>query len=216
MNPQLQSLQKWFNANKSLMQGVSAPIMVVTILAMMVLPMPPWLLDTFFTINIAVALMVMMVAAYMTRPLDFAAFPSVLLLTTLMRLSLNVASTRVVLLEGHTGAGAAGAVIEAFGHFLIGGNFAVGLIVFAILVVINFVVVTKGSERIAEVSARFTLDAMPGKQMAVDADLNAGLINEKEAKRRRAEVGEEADFFGSMDGASKFVRGDAIAGILIF
>jgi flagellar biosynthesis protein FlhA len=215
MNPQLQSLQKWFNANKSLMQGVSAPIMVVTILAMMVLPMPPWLLDTFFTINIAVALMVMMVAAYMTRPLDFAAFPSVLLLTTLMRLSLNVASTRVVLLEGHTGAGAAGAVIEAFGHFLIGGNFAVGLIVFAILVVINFVVVTKGSERIAEVSARFTLDAMPGKQMAVDADLNAGLINEKEAKRRRAEVGEEADFFGSMDGASKFVRGDAIAGILI-
>ncbi|MCX7275837.1 MAG: flagellar biosynthesis protein FlhA [Burkholderiales bacterium] len=215
MNPQLQSLQKWFNTNKSLVQGVSAPIMVVTILAMMVLPMPAWLLDTFFTINIAVALMVMMVAAYMTRPLDFAAFPSVLLLTTLMRLSLNVASTRVVLLEGHTGAGAAGAVIEAFGHFLIGGNFAVGLIVFAILVVINFVVVTKGSERIAEVSARFTLDAMPGKQMAVDADLNAGLINEKEAKRRRAEVGEEADFFGSMDGASKFVRGDAIAGILI-
>jgi flagellar biosynthesis protein FlhA len=215
VNPQLQSLQKWFNTNKSLVQGVSAPIMVVTILAMMVLPMPAWLLDTFFTINIAVALMVMMVAAYMTRPLDFAAFPSVLLLTTLMRLSLNVASTRVVLLEGHTGAGAAGAVIEAFGHFLIGGNFAVGLIVFAILVVINFVVVTKGSERIAEVSARFTLDAMPGKQMAVDADLNAGLINEKEAKRRRAEVGEEADFFGSMDGASKFVRGDAIAGILI-
>jgi flagellar biosynthesis protein FlhA len=155
------------------------------------------------------------VAAYMIRPLDFAAFPSVLLLTTLMRLSLNVASTRVVLLEGHTGPGAAGAVIEAFGHFLIGGNFAVGLIVFAILVVINFVVVTKGSERIAEVSARFTLDAMPGKQMAVDADLNAGLIDEKEAKRRRAEIGEEAEFFGSMDGASKFVRGDAIAGILI-
>ena len=141
---------------------------------MMVLPLPPWLLDIFFTINIAVALMVMMVAAYMLRPLDFAAFPSVLLLTTLMRLSLNVASTRVVLLEGHTGPGAAGAVIEAFGHFLIGGNFAVGLIVFAILVVINFVVVTKGAERIAEVSARFTLDAMPGKQMAVDADLNAG------------------------------------------
>nr|WP_315429806.1 flagellar biosynthesis protein FlhA [uncultured Albidiferax sp.] len=197
------------------MQGVSAPIMVMTILAMMVLPMPAWLLDTFFTINIAVALMVMMVAAYMVRPLDFAAFPSVLLLTTLMRLSLNVASTRVVLLEGHTGAGAAGAVIEAFGHFLIGGNFAVGLIVFAILVVINFIVVTKGAERIAEVSARFTLDAMPGKQMAVDADLNAGLINDAEAKRRRAEVGEEADFFGSMDGASKFVRGDAIAGILI-
>jgi len=155
------------------------------------------------------------VSAYMLRPLDFAAFPSVLLLTTLMRLSLNVASTRVVLLEGHTGPGAAGAVIEAFGHFLIGGNFAVGLIVFAILVVINFVVVTKGAERIAEVSARFTLDAMPGKQMAVDADLNAGLIDEKEAKRRRAEVQEEANFFGSMDGASKFVRGDAVAGILI-
>jgi flagellar biosynthesis protein FlhA len=159
--------------------------------------------------------MVMMVAAFMVRPLDFAAFPAVLLLTTLMRLSLNVASTRVVLLEGHTGPGAAGAVIEAFGHFLIGGNFAVGLIVFAILVVINFVVVTKGAERIAEVGARFTLDAMPGKQMAVDADLNAGLIDEKEAKRRRAEVGEEAEFFGSMDGASKFVRGDAVAGILI-
>jgi flagellar biosynthesis protein FlhA len=157
----------------------------------------------------------MMVAAYMLRPLDFAAFPAVLLLTTLMRLSLNVASTRVVLLEGHTGPGAAGAVIEAFGHFLIGGNFAVGLIVFSILVVINFVVVTKGAERIAEVSARFALDAMPGKQMAVDADLNAGLIDEKEAKRRRAEVSEEADFFGSMDGASKFVRGDAVAGILI-
>jgi len=215
MNPQMKSIQRWFTTNAALMTGVSAPILVVVILAMMVLPMPSWLLDTFFTINIAVALMVMMVAAYMTRPLDFAAFPSVLLLTTLMRLSLNVASTRVVLLEGHTGPGAAGAVIEAFGHFLIGGNFAVGLIVFAILVVINFVVVTKGSERIAEVSARFTLDAMPGKQMAVDADLNAGLINEKEAKRRRAEVAEEADFFGSMDGASKFVRGDAIAGILI-
>jgi flagellar biosynthesis protein FlhA len=151
----------------------------------------------------------------MLRPLDFSAFPAVLLLTTLMRLSLNVASTRVVLMEGHTGPGAAGAVIEAFGHFLIGGNFAVGLIVFSILVVINFVVVTKGAERIAEVSARFALDAMPGKQMAVDADLNAGLIDEKEAKRRRAEVSEEADFFGSMDGASKFVRGDAVAGILI-
>jgi flagellar biosynthesis protein FlhA len=215
MTIQFKSLQQWFGANTTLMQGASAPMLVVALLAMMVLPLPPLLLDAFFTINIAVALMVMMVAAYMIRPLDFAAFPSVLLLTTLMRLSLNVASTRVVLLEGHTGAGAAGAVIEAFGHFLIGGNFAVGLIVFAILVVINFVVVTKGSERIAEVSARFTLDAMPGKQMAVDADLNAGLIDEKEAKRRRAEVGEEADFFGSMDGASKFVRGDAVAGILI-
>ncbi|MEI8324364.1 MAG: flagellar biosynthesis protein FlhA [Betaproteobacteria bacterium] len=198
-----------------MINGAAAPLLVVAILAMMVLPMPTWLLDTFFTFNIAIALMVMMVAAYMLRPLDFAAFPSVLLLSTLMRLSLNVASTRIVLLEGHGGPSSAGRVIEAFGHFLIGGNFAVGIIVFAILVVINFIVVTKGSERIAEVSARFTLDAMPGKQMAVDADLNAGLIDEKEAKRRRAEVSEEADFFGSMDGASKFVRGDAIAGILI-
>ncbi len=215
MNNSLKSLQQWYGNNAALLQGASAPMLVVAILAMMVLPLPPLLLDAFFTINIAVALMVMMVAAYMIKPLDFSAFPSVLLLTTLMRLSLNVASTRVVLLEGHTGPGAAGAVIEAFGHFLIGGNFAVGLIVFAILVVINFVVVTKGAERIAEVSARFTLDAMPGKQMAVDADLSAGLIDEKEAKRRRAEVGEEAEFFGSMDGASKFVRGDAVAGILI-
>ena len=215
MNLSVKALQKWFGGNAALIQGAAAPMLVVAILSMMVLPLPTWLLDTFFTINIAVSLMVMMVAAYMIRPLDFAAFPAVLLLTTLMRLSLNVASTRVVLLEGHTGPGAAGAVIEAFGHFLIGGNFAVGLIVFAILVVINFIVVTKGAERIAEVSARFALDAMPGKQMAVDADLNAGLIDEKEAKRRRAEVSEEADFFGSMDGASKFVRGDAIAGILI-
>jgi len=215
MNPQFQILQRWLGHNSGLLKGVAAPLLVVTILALMVLPLPAWMLDVFFTINIAVALMVMMVAAYMLRPLDFAAFPAVLLLTTLMRLSLNVASTRVVLLEGHTGAGAAGAVIEAFGHFLIGGNFAVGLIVFSILVVINFVVVTKGAERIAEVSARFALDAMPGKQMAVDADLAAGTIDEKEAKRRRAEVGEEADFFGSMDGASKFVRGDAVAGILI-
>ena len=215
MNSKLKLFQTWFGTNAALVQGAAAPLLVVAILAMMVLPMPTWLLDTFFTINIAVALMVMMVAAYMIRPLDFAAFPAVLLLTTLMRLSLNVASTRVVLMEGHTGPGAAGAVIEAFGHFLIGGNFAVGFIVFAILVVINFVVVTKGAERIAEVSARFALDAMPGKQMAVDADLNAGLIDEKEAKRRRAEVSEEADFFGSMDGASKFVRGDAVAGILI-
>ncbi|MDR6214105.1 flagellar biosynthesis protein FlhA [Paracidovorax wautersii] len=215
MTPSMHSARQWASSNRSALQGLSAPLLVVAILALMVLPIPAWLLDTFFTLNIAVALMVMMVAAYMVRPLDFAAFPSVLLLTTLMRLSLNVASTRVVLLEGHTGPGAAGAVIEAFGHFLIGGNFAVGLIVFTILVVINFVVVTKGAERIAEVSARFTLDAMPGKQMAVDADLNAGLIDEKEAKRRRAEVGEEANFFGSMDGASKFVRGDAVAGILI-
>jgi flagellar biosynthesis protein FlhA len=211
----MNSARLWAGRNAAAAQGLSAPLLVVAILALMVLPIPTWMLDVFFTLNIAVALMVMMVAAYMLKPLDFAAFPSVLLLTTLMRLSLNVASTRVVLLEGHTGPGAAGAVIEAFGHFLIGGNFAVGLIVFSILVVINFIVITKGAERIAEVSARFTLDAMPGKQMAVDADLNAGLIDEAEAKRRRLEVGEEANFFGSMDGASKFVRGDAVAGILI-
>ena len=211
----LQPLQQWLQRNAGWAGGLAAPMLVITVLSMMVLPLPPWLLDTFFTLNIALALIVMMVAAYMRRPLDFSVFPTVLLITTLLRLSLNVASTRVVLLEGHTGPGAAGAVIEAFGHFLIGGNFAVGFIVFVILVVINFVVITKGSERIAEVSARFTLDAMPGKQMAIDADLGAGLIDEKEAKRRRAEVGEEAEFFGSMDGASKFVRGDAMAGILI-
>ena len=215
MSPSIQSVRTWAGDNRSALQGLSIPVLVVAILALMVLPFPTWLLDTFFTFNIAVALMVMMVAAYMIRPLDFAAFPAVLLLTTLMRLSLNVASTRVVLLDGHTGPGAAGAVIEAFGHFLIGGNFAVGLIVFAILVVINFVVVTKGAERIAEVSARFTLDAMPGKQMAVDADLNSGLIDEKAAKQRRVDIQDEANFFGAMDGASKFVRGDAIAGILI-
>jgi flagellar biosynthesis protein FlhA len=215
MNPFIKSLQATLGPYANFAKGAAAPALVIAVLAMMVLPLPPGLLDVFFTINIAVALMVMMVAAYMLRPLDFAAFPAVLLLTTLMRLSLNVASTRVVLMDGHTGPGAAGAVIEAFGHFLIGGNFAVGLIVFLILVVINFVVITKGAERIAEVSARFALDAMPGKQMAVDADLNAGTIDEKEAKRRRAEVSEEADFYGSMDGASKFVRGDAVAGILI-
>ncbi len=199
----------------TLLKSLGAPVFIVMVLAMMVLPLPPFVLDLLFTFNIAMALMVMMVASQMIRPLDFAAFPTVLLVTTLLRLSLNVASTRVVLLEGHNGAAAAGKVIESFGHFLVGGNFAVGLIVFAILVVINFIVVTKGAERIAEVGARFTLDAMPGKQMAIDADLNAGLIDEKEAKRRRIEVGEEAEFFGSMDGASKFVRGDAIAGMLI-
>ena len=215
MTPMLGTLQRTLGPYAAFAKGAAAPMLIIAVLAMMVLPLPAMLLDVFFTINIAIALMVMMVAAYMLRPLDFAAFPAVLLLTTLMRLSLNVASTRVVLMEGHTGPGAAGAVIEAFGHFLIGGNFAVGLIVFLILVVINFVVITKGAERIAEVSARFALDAMPGKQMAVDADLNAGTIDEKEARRRRAEVSEEADFFGSMDGASKFVRGDAVAGILI-
>jgi flagellar biosynthesis protein FlhA len=196
-------------------RALAVPLLVFLVLAMMILPLPPFLLDLLFTFNIALALIVLLVAVYTKRPLEFAAFPTVLLLTTLMRLSLNIASTRAVLMEGHTGADAAGKVIEAFGHFVIGGNFAVGLIVFAILVVINFVVVTKGAGRIAEVAARFTLDAMPGKQMAIDADLNAGVIDDKEAKRRRAEVAEEADFYGAMDGASKFVRGDAVAGILI-
>ncbi len=215
MNPWMQKLLAMSSGDAKRFQMMVAPLIVVTVLVLMVLPLPPLVLDIFFTFNIAMSLMVMMVAATMLRPLDFAAFPAVLLLTTLLRLSLNVASTRVVLLEGHNGTGAAGAVIESFGHFLIGGNFAVGIIVFAILVVINFTVITKGSERIAEVAARFTLDAMPGKQMAIDADLGAGLIDEAEARKRRREVGEEAEFHGSMDGASKFVRGDAIAGILI-
>jgi len=215
MNPMMQKLQGWLGPYGAMLSAMGAPVAVLLVLSMMVLPLPPLVLDLLFTFNIALAVMVVMVASQMIRPLDFAAFPTVLLLTTLLRLSLNVASTRVVLMEGHTGPGAAGQVIESFGHFLIGGNFAVGLIVFAILVVINFIVVTKGAERIAEVSARFTLDALPGKQMAVDADLSAGLIDDKEAKRRRLELGDEADFFGSMDGASKFVRGDAIAGMLI-
>ena len=215
MNAVLERLQGWLGPNATAIKALMAPVFIILVLSMMVLPLPPFALDTLFTFNIAMALMVMLIAAYMVRPLDFSAFPAVILLTTLLRLSLNVASTRVVLMEGHTGTAAAGRVIESFGHFLIGGNFAVGLIVFAILVVINFIVVTKGAERIAEVAARFTLDAMPGKQMAIDADLNAGLIDEKEAKRRRAEVGEEAEFFGSMDGASKYVRGDAMAGLLI-
>jgi flagellar biosynthesis protein FlhA len=196
-------------------KALAAPILIMMILAMMVLPLPAFALDLLFTFNIALSLVVLMVAVYTRKPLEFAAFPTVLLVTTLLRLSLNVASTRVVLLNGHTGGDAAGKLIEAFAHFLIGGNFAVGIIVFAIIVVINFVVVTKGAGRIAEVSARFTLDAMPGKQMAIDADLNAGTIDQPEAKRRRAEISQEAEFFGSMDGASKFVRGDAIAGILI-
>ena len=192
-----------------------APGLVILILSMMVLPLPPFILDVFFTFNIAISIMVLMVAMYVMKPLDFSVFPTVLLVTTLLRLSLNVASTRVVLLDGHTGPDAAGKVIEAFGHFLVGGNYAVGIVVFIILTLINFIVITKGAGRIAEVSARFTLDAMPGKQMAIDADLNAGLIGEDMARKRRAEIAQEADFYGSMDGASKFVRGDAIAGILI-
>ncbi len=215
MNALMTRLQAVLGPRAGLLKSLGVPAFVVLVLAMMVLPLPAFALDLLFTFNIATALMVVMIAAHMVKPLDFAAFPAVLLITTLMRLSLNVASTRVVLVDGHNGPGAAGKVIEAFGHFLIGGNFAVGLIVFAILVVINFIVVTKGAERIAEVGARFTLDAMPGKQMAIDAELNAGAIDETEARRRRAEVAEEADFFGSMDGASKFVRGDAVAGMLI-
>jgi len=187
----------------------------VMMLAMIVIPMPPIALDMLFTFNIALSLVVLMVTVYALRPLDFGIFPTVLLITTLLRLALNVASTRVVLLNGHTGTGAAGKVIESFGEFVVGGNYAVGLVVFSILVIINFVVVTKGAGRVSEVSARFTLDAMPGKQMAIDADMNAGLITQDEARTRREEVGQEADFYGAMDGASKFVRGDAIAGILI-
>ena len=194
---------------------LAAPLLIVLILAMMVLPLPPFALDLLFTFNIAMSMLVLLVALYVLKPLDFSLFPTVLLLTTLLRLSLNVASTRVVLLYGHTGPDAAGKVIESFGHVLVGSNYAVGIVVFVILVLINFVVITKGAGRIAEVAARFTLDAMPGKQMAIDADLNAGLIGEPEARRRRTEVGKEAEFYGAMDGASKFVRGDAIAGIVI-
>ena len=197
------------------LRSMAGPILIILILAMMVLPLPPMLLDVLFTFNIAIAVMVLLISMNTTKALDFLSFPTILLITTLLRLSLNVASTRVVLLEGHKGGDAAGKVIESFGLFLVGGNYAVGIVVFAILVVINFMVITKGAGRIAEVGARFTLDAMPGKQMAIDADLNAGLIGEDVARKRRAEIGQEADFYGAMDGASKFVRGDAVAGILI-
>lgn len=197
------------------MPSIGAPIMVLATLAMIILPMPPLLLDMTFTFNIALSLVVLLVTVYTRRPLDFAAFPTVLLIATLLRLALNVASTRVVLLHGHEGPDAAGQVIDAFGSVVIGGNYAVGLVVFLILMIINFMVVTKGAGRISEVSARFTLDALPGKQMAIDADLNAGLIDQEQARTRRFEVTKEADFYGSMDGASKFVKGDAIAGILI-
>jgi len=200
---------------KANLKALAAPVLIIMILSMMVLPLPTFVLDLFFTFNIALSVMVLLVAMYTIKPLDFSVFPTVLLVTTLLRLSLNVASTRIVLLQGHTGPEAAGKVIEAFGHFLVGGNYTVGIVVFIILTVINFVVITKGAGRIAEVGARFTLDAMPGKQMAIDADLNAGLIGEDDARKRRSEVAAEADFYGSMDGASKFVRGDAVAGILI-
>lgn len=195
--------------------NLGIPIMVVMLMGMMILPMPAILLDVFFSFNIALSIIVLLIGVYTLRPLDFAVFPTILLVATLLRLALNVASTRVVLLKGHTGGDAAGKVIESFGEVVIGGNYAVGLVVFIILIIINFVVVTKGAGRISEVSARFTLDAMPGKQMAIDADLNAGLIDQDEARTRRQEVSSEADFYGAMDGASKFVRGDAIAGILI-
>jgi len=196
-------------------KGLAAPFLVVVILGLMVLPVPSFVLDIFFSFNLALSIMVLLTALYTVRPLDFMVFPAVLLMTTMLRLSLNVASTRIVLTTGHTGPDAAGKVIEAFGHFLIGGNYLVGVVVFVILTVINFVVVTKGAGRIAEVGARFALDAMPGKQMAIDADLNAGLIGEAEARKRRTEVSQEAEFYGAMDGASKYVRGDAVAGIVI-
>ncbi|VAW93453.1 Flagellar biosynthesis protein FlhA [hydrothermal vent metagenome] len=203
----------WFK--KINYQGLGAPILLLVMIAMIIVPLAPIALDVLFSFNISLSLIVLLVTVYSLRPLDFGLFPTILLITTLLRLALNVASTRIVLLEGHTGPDAAGQVIKAFGEFVIGGNYAVGIIVFSILVIINFVVITKGATRISEVSARFTLDAMPGKQMAIDADLNAGLIDQDEARTRRQEISDEAEFYGSMDGASKFVRGDAIAGILI-
>ena len=196
-------------------RGLGVPLLLLTMLAMVMVPMPPIALDVLFTFNIALSVAILLTVVYVGRPLDFGVFPTILLVVTLLRLALNIASTRVVLLEGHTGTAAAGKVIEAFGEFVVGGNYGVGLVIFSILVIINFVVVTKGAGRVSEVTARFTLDAMPGKQMAIDADLNAGIISQDVAKKRRQEIGEEADFYGSMDGASKFVRGDAIAGILI-
>ena len=206
----------WVGAlRNTAIMSAGLPMVVLAMLAMIILPMPPLVLDALFTFNICISLVVILAVVYVMRPLDLAAFPTVLLLATLLRLALNVASTRVVLLNGHTGGDAAGKVIEAFGEFVIGGNYAVGIVVFAILLIINFIVVTKGAGRVAEVSARFTLDSMPGKQMAIDADLNAGIITQAEAVARRSEVRMEADFYGSMDGASKFVRGDAIAGLLI-
>ncbi|HMK87085.1 MAG TPA: FHIPEP family type III secretion protein, partial [Steroidobacteraceae bacterium] len=195
--------------------GLGVPVFVMVVLAMMVLPLPAFLLDVLFTFNISLSLIILLAVIYVRRALEFASFPTVLLGATLLRLGLNVASTRIVLIKGHTGSHAAGHVIAAFGQFVVGGNYAVGLVVFTVLVIINFVVITKGAGRISEVSARFTLDAMPGRQMAIDADLNAGLITQADAIVRRQEIREEADFYGAMDGASKFVRGDAIAGILI-
>ncbi len=204
---------KWLNGTNG--RALAGPIIIIMLLSMMILPLPAIALDVFFSFNIALSILVLLIGLQTKKVLDFIAFPTVLLVTTMLRLSLNVASTRVVLTEGHTGPDAAGKVIEAFGHFLIGGNYAVGLVVFIILTIINFMVVTKGAGRIAEVGARFMLDSMPGKQMAIDADLNAGLIGEEDAKARRSEVSQESEFYGAMDGASKYVRGDAIAGILV-
>ncbi len=203
------------SAMKFELSGLGIPALVLLIMAMLVLPLPPLLLDLLFTFNILVGLIIIMVAIGVQRPLDFSSFPAVILLTTMLRLALNVASTRVVLVEGHTGPDAAGKVIQAFGEFVIAGNYLVGIVVFGILVLINFAVITKGAGRVSEVTARFTLDAMPGKQMAIDADLNAGVIDQDTAKKRREEISQEADFFGSMDGASKFVKGDAVAGLII-
>ncbi|MBD0411343.1 flagellar biosynthesis protein FlhA [Pseudoalteromonas distincta] len=208
-------LQQLNRDKKDYAKGVGTPLLVLAALGMVILPLPPFLLDILFSFNIALALVVLLVTVYTMKPVEFGIFPSVLLIATIMRLALNVASTRVVLLEGHNGGDSAGKVIEAFGSVVIGGNYAVGLVVFLILIIINFVVITKGAGRISEVSARFTLDAMPGKQMAIDADLNAGFISAEQARDRREEVTREADFYGSMDGASKFVKGDAIAGIVI-
>jgi flagellar biosynthesis protein FlhA len=200
---------------KSAMGGSVLPIGILILVAMMVLPLPVFLLDTFFVVNIVLSLLILMVALHTHRPLDFSSFPNLILIATVLRLALNVASTRIVLSEGHTGSDAAGQVIKAFGDFVVAGNYAVGIFVFVILVIINLVVITKGAGRVSEVSARFTLDAMPGKQMAIDADLNAGILTPEEATARRQEIGNEADFYGSMDGASKFVKGDAVAGLLI-
>lgn len=196
-------------------QIFAGPILILLILSMLVLPLPAWILDALFTFNIVLSLMILLVSMFNQKTLEFSAFPTILLFSTLLRLALNIASTRIILLQGHTGHAAAGRIVEAFGHFLVGGNFAIGIVVFIILIIINFMVITKGAGRIAEVGARFALDGMPGKQMAIDADLNAGLIGENEARQRRQDVTQEAEFYGSMDGASKFVRGDAIAGLLI-
>jgi flagellar biosynthesis protein FlhA len=190
-------------------------VLILAILASMILPIPGFLLDVLLTSSITFSLLILMTTVYVRKPLELSSFPSLLLLATLFRLSLNVATTRRILLHGHEGPDAAGSVIKAFGQFVVGGNYIVGIVVFAILVVINYIVITKGTERISEVAARFILDAMPGKQMSIDADLNAGLIDEEEARRRREEISREADFYGAMDGASKFVRGDAIAGLVI-